>query len=235
MSARTSAWRWRSGTVVTRSSRSGCSASPAPRATTARTSRSTGGSSTPCRATRGCTGATTIRSPSSRMPPWWVRTPGATSRNRSSSSWTPGSSTRTATGWSTSSTPRRTRTTCSWRSASPTQAPTRPRCTCCHSCGSATRGRGTSTQSGLRCARRHPVAWVPSTHGSAIWTGSSLQARAALRPSCSSATTTPTPVGSTAPPTHRHTPRTASTTMSWAGRRRSTVSAWGRRLQRGTG
>ena len=51
-SATSCAWRWRCGTAPTRSSRSGCSASPARRATTARTSRSTGGTSTGCPATR---------------------------------------------------------------------------------------------------------------------------------------------------------------------------------------
>ena len=65
-SGRTCAWRSRCGTDVIRSSRSACSASPGPRAITARTSRSTGGSSTRCPATPGCTGATTTRRPSSR-------------------------------------------------------------------------------------------------------------------------------------------------------------------------
>ena len=40
------AWRWRCGTAPIRSSRSGCSASPTARAITARTSRSTGSTST---------------------------------------------------------------------------------------------------------------------------------------------------------------------------------------------
>ena len=53
--------RWRCGTAATRSSRSGCSGSPAPRPTTARTSRSTGGTSTPFPATPGTAGATTTR------------------------------------------------------------------------------------------------------------------------------------------------------------------------------
>ncbi len=54
-----------SGTASTRSSRSGCSASPGRRAITARTSRSTGGTWTGRRPTPGTPGATTTRSASS--------------------------------------------------------------------------------------------------------------------------------------------------------------------------
>ena len=50
---------------ATRSSRSGCSGSPDRRATTARTPRSTGGTSTACPATRCSSGATTTRRPPS--------------------------------------------------------------------------------------------------------------------------------------------------------------------------
>ena len=62
-STRTCAWASRCGTGRTTTSRSGCSACPGRRATTARTPRSTGGTSMPPRATGGCTGATTTRRP----------------------------------------------------------------------------------------------------------------------------------------------------------------------------
>ena len=57
-----SAWRWRCGTASTRFSRSGSSASPTPRATTVRTSRSTTSISTPRRRTPISAGSTNIRS-----------------------------------------------------------------------------------------------------------------------------------------------------------------------------
>ena len=91
-------------------------------------------------------------------------------------------STRTATGWSTSSTPRPTRTTCSWRSASPTPAPRRRRCTCCPTCGSATPGPGTSAPHGPRCGPPAPTGSRWTTRGSASWPGSSTPARTASRP-----------------------------------------------------
>src|SRR4051812_14710627 len=92
------AWRSRSGTGTTPSSRSGCSGSPGTRATTARTPRSTGGTSTRRRRTRGCAGATSIRRRRSPTPSCWLRTPAATGTRPSSSCSTPASSTRTATG-----------------------------------------------------------------------------------------------------------------------------------------
>ena len=58
----TCASRSRCGTATTRSSRSDCSDSRTRRATTARTSRSTGGHSTPRRRIRGCAGSTSTRS-----------------------------------------------------------------------------------------------------------------------------------------------------------------------------
>ena len=78
--------------------------------------------------------------------------------SRSTSCWTPACSTTTATGWSRSCTPRRIRTTCSWRSASRTPAPRRRRCTCCRTCGSATPGRGTpaAPRPTLRAERARP-------------------------------------------------------------------------------
>ena len=58
---------WRSGTGAIRSSRNASSGSPAWKEITARTQRSTGGTSMQRRPHRGCAGATTIRRPSFPM------------------------------------------------------------------------------------------------------------------------------------------------------------------------
>ena len=80
------------------------------RATTARTPRSTGGTSTRCRATRSTGGATTTRRGRSPTTTWSRRTPGGASTIPSTSCSTPARSTTTATGSSRSTTPRPTPT-----------------------------------------------------------------------------------------------------------------------------
>ena len=109
-------------------------------------------------------------------------------------------STTTATGWSTSSTPRPTRTTCSWRSASPTPA-RRP--ATLHvlphlwfrNTWSWDDGAARPVAAGRRA--RPGRAWT--TRASVSWPGTSTSARTARRRSCCSARTTRTWRGCTAP------------------------------------
>ena len=83
------------------------------RATTARTPRSTGGTSTRPRATPGTAGATTTRSARSRTSDLVdENAPARQATTPSTSCSTPASSTTTATGSSRPTTPRPTRTTC---------------------------------------------------------------------------------------------------------------------------
>ena len=96
---RRSASRSRCGTARTRSSRSASSGSAAPRATTARTPRSTGGTSTPPPPTPGCGGATTTRRAGFPYGDLVRANARAGPRASRSSNWsTPASSTRTGTG-----------------------------------------------------------------------------------------------------------------------------------------
>ena len=91
-----------------------------PRATTARTPRSTGGTSTPRRRTRGCAGATSTRRrefPYERLVDENARARHARARVRAARHRR--SSTTTATGTSPSTTPRRRPTTCCIRVSRP--------------------------------------------------------------------------------------------------------------------
>ena len=87
----------------------------ATRATTARTPRSTGGTSTPRRRTPGCAGATSIPSAPSPTRTSSRRTPAVGSATPSTSCSTPARSPTTATGTSRSTTRRPGRTTCCLR------------------------------------------------------------------------------------------------------------------------
>ena len=123
--------------------RSASSASPATRATTARTPRSTGGTSTPRRPTPGCAGATCTPRPSSP-------TPTCVAENRRRGPARPRvraarhrrARRRPLLGHHRRLRQGRPRRHLHPRSPSATPAPTRPRSTCCPRCGSATRGRG---------------------------------------------------------------------------------------------
>ena len=86
------------------------------RATTARTSRSTGGISTRCRATLGCAGAITTRRPPSHINGSSRRTHAVLATSPSSSCWIPGLSTKTGIGWWRSRTRRPHQPSCSPRS-----------------------------------------------------------------------------------------------------------------------
>ena len=102
------------------------------RATTGRTSRSTGGTWTPSPATPGSAGATTTRRPPSPTTTWSPRTGGGARSTRSTSCSTPACSTRTGTGSSRSTTPRPTPTDLLMVVRVTNAGPgRRPRCTCC--------------------------------------------------------------------------------------------------------
>src|SRR5487761_803442 len=85
----------------------------------ARTSRSTGGTWTRSRATRGTGGATTTRRPPTPTKTLYSRTVHAAGCSPSTSCWTPGCSTPTDTGSSRWLTPRTPPTTWSWDAGTP--------------------------------------------------------------------------------------------------------------------
>ena len=116
------------------------------RATTARTPRSTGGTWTARRRTRGCAGATCTRRRSSPTSGSSRRTGAGPRTSRSSSCSTPGSSTTGATGRSPPTTPRPTPEDMLHPHQRPQRrAGARRRSTCCRRCGFATPGRGRPT------------------------------------------------------------------------------------------
>src|ERR687888_1419000 len=100
------------------------------------------------------------------------------------------------------------------RSPRTTAAPTRPPCTCCPRCGSATPGRGLAAAPS-RAFGRSPAArggWrsAPTTRS---WAGAGCTAPARCR--CCSPAMRPTTNGSSAAPTAPRTSRTAST-ATWS-------------------
>ena len=215
---RRSASRSRSGTAATRSSRSGSSASPAPRATTARTPRSTGGTST--------------RRPTHSWMRWRYMYPQAEfpyerlvaenararqARARVRARSTPASSTTAATGRSPSTTRRPSpEDILHPRLACATPGPRRRRSTCCRRSGSATPGRGASTtatpsiRARERRARRraprprHARACSATASPEPLFCDNETNARAALgrrRARRRTRRTASTTTSSTAPPT----------------------------------
>ena len=199
------------------------------RATTARTPRSTGGTSTRCRATPGCAGATTTRSGRSRTTSSWPRTAGAA---------------RTEPEYELLDTGvfdddrywivevdyakadpddllMRVRVT----NAGPGR---RRRCTCCRPCGSATPGPGTRRRrrpelradgDGPRSPIDHPDLGRARAAAAPARTAPSRAAVLRQRDQRAAAVRRA--------PTRRRTRRTASTTTSCTARRRSTPSGAG--------
>ncbi len=134
--------RWRSGTGATRSSRNASSGSAARKGITARTPKSTGGTSMQRRRPPGYAGATTTRRPNSLMHGFDRRTQSAARTSPNSNSSIPAFSKEIATGRSRRTTPRPRRMTYACASAYATRDRIRPSFTCCRHCGSATDGPG---------------------------------------------------------------------------------------------
>ena len=172
------------GTARTRSSRSASSGWAGRRATTARTPRSTGGTSTRPRRTRSCAGATTTRRAGSRTATSCAPT---RARGRQEPEFE-----LVDTGIFDED--RYWAVTVDYAKASPTdmcvtitdrEPRTRGghRCTCCRRCGSATPGPG-GCPAGTRCRRSTATTrapWSPSTASSA---GSCWPARTSPRRWC---------------------------------------------------
>ena len=211
---------WRSGTGAIRSSRNASLGSPARKEITARTQKSTGGTSMQHRRHRGCAGATTTRRPSFPMLCFDRRTQGAT-RTSPNSSWSiPEFSKAIATGRSRRTTPRHHRMMYACASACVTRDLIRLSFTFFRHCGSATAGPGRPGSSGRLSGRRRRRQWRRKRdrgRGTARPTGGSLPGR--IRPEsrrrCCSVRTKPTPDTSTAYRcSRRPIRRTASTTTS---------------------
>ena len=94
-------------------------------------------------------------------------------------------------------------------------------CTCCRPCGSATPGPGACPAPAPTLSRRSAPSTTQLRRGPS-GAGRLVLAVRRRRPTCCSATTRPTPSGSTAWRADRRTPRTASTTTWCTAPRRST-------------
>ena len=213
--------RWRCGTAATRSSRSGCSASPAPRPTTARTSRSTGGTSTPFPshaleplALPLPAGGVPVRRPDRRERPAGQARPGVRAARHRRVRRRPLLDRR---GRLRQGRPRRP---AHGRPGHQRRARRRRRCTCCRRRGSATRGPGTTTRRSRACAAR-PTAPSRSTTRSCgeleLLAGPGPDGTAPTALFCENETNDRPPVRLRLGP--RRTRRTASTTTSCTGRR----------------
>ena len=193
------------------------------RATTARTSRSTGGSSTRPRPIPGCSGSTATRRPSSRISSCATRTPAAARTSASTNS----ADTGVLADEPLLRRPAHLRQGRAGRhlhrrSRRPTTARTRRRCTCCRTSGSATPGSGAAMTRKpalrrldppqLAAGRLHAVECEHAFLGRYILAARSLGRRATARPGVRQRDQRAGPVRRA--PTRRRTSRTASTTGS---------------------